>query len=211
MRGEHEAVHSRDRPGHHRHDLDGVRPRGRGPLKINQELTQYFPQGGWVEHDPEEIWQSTLATVEKALGAAGITPDDVAAIGITNQRETSVFWRKGGVEAVGRAIVWQCRRSAGICERMRAEGHEERFRSSTGLVLDPYFSGTKITWRLENDPEFAKLARSGEINFGTVDSWLLARLTGGAVHATDSSNAPRTLMFNIHALDWDEGLLALLG
>jgi glycerol kinase len=179
--------------------------------KINQELTQYFPQGGWVEHDPEEIWQSTLATVEKALGAAGITPDDVAAIGITNQRETSVFWRKGGVEAVGRAIVWQCRRSAGICERMRAEGHEERFRSSTGLVLDPYFSGTKITWRLENDPEFAKLARSGEINFGTVDSWLLARLTGGAVHATDYSNASRTLMFNIHALDWDEGLLALLG
>jgi glycerol kinase len=179
--------------------------------KVNEELTQYFPQPGWIEHDPEEIWQSTLSTVEKAISAAGIEPGDLAAIGITNQRETSVFWRKGGTEPVGRAIVWQCRRSAGICERLRAEGHEELFRSSTGLVLDPYFSGTKVNWRLENDPEFAKLARAGEISFGTVDSWLLARLTGGAVHATDYSNASRTLMFNIRTLAWDEGLLAILG
>jgi glycerol kinase len=179
--------------------------------KVNEEFTQYFPQPGWVEHDPEEIWQSTLTTVEKALGAAGIAPGDLTAIGITNQRETSVFWHKGGTEPVGRAIVWQCRRSAGICERLRAEGHEELFRSATGLVLDPYFSGTKINWRLENDPESAKLARAGELSFGTIDSWLLARLTGGAVHATDYSNASRTLMFNIRTLAWDDGLLAILG
>ncbi|MHB8894044.1 MAG: glycerol kinase GlpK [Candidatus Geothermincolia bacterium] len=179
--------------------------------KVNAEITQYFPQGGWVEHDPEEIWQRTLATVEKALSEAGITPGQIASIGITNQRETSVFWSKGGVEPLGMATVWQCRRSAAICERLRAEGHEERFKSATGLVLDPYFSGTKITWRMENDREFAKLAREGQVSFGTIDSWLLARLTGGAVHATDYSNASRTLMYNIHSLEWDDGLLALLG
>ena len=179
--------------------------------KVNKEFTQYFPQGGWVEHDPEEIWQCTLVTVEKALAQAGITAADLASLGITNQRETSVFWKKGGTEPVGRAIVWQCRRSAGICDRMRAEGHEEKFKMATGLVLDPYFSGTKITWRMENDPDFAKMAIAGEINFGTIDSWLVARLTGGRVHATDYSNASRTLMYNIHALDWDQGLLEVLG
>jgi glycerol kinase len=183
---------------------------GKVLAKVNHEFTQYFPQGGWVEHDPEEIWQCTMTTVTEALQQAGMEPSDIASIGITNQRETSVFWRKGGVEPVGRAIVWQCRRSAGICERLRAEGHEERFKSATGLVLDPYFSGTKITWRLENDPEFARLAREGQLNFGTVDSWLLARLTGGKVHATDYSNASRTLMYNINSLQWDEGLLAVL-
>lgn len=179
--------------------------------KVNEEFPQYFPQGGWVEHDPEEIWRATMLTVEKALNEARVEARELASIGITNQRETSVFWRKGGVEPVGKAIVWQDRRSAGICERLRAEGHEERFRAATGLVLDPYFSGTKITWRMENDPEFARQAAAGEFNFGTIDSWLLARLTGGAVHATDFSNASRTLMFNIHELEWDEGLLSLLG
>ena len=184
---------------------------GKALSKVNIEFPQYFPQGGWVEHDPEEIWGSTLAAVEASLRGAAIAATDLAAVGITNQRETSVFWRKGTLEPLGRAIVWQCRRSAGICDRLRAEGHEERFRSATGLVLDPYFSGTKITWRLENDPEFAREARAGEINFGTVDSWLLAKLTGGALHATDYSNASRTLMFNIHTLEWDDTLLALLG
>ena len=179
--------------------------------KGNEEFPQYFPHGGWVEHDPEEIWSAVLHTVATALKEAGIEAGQLAAVGITNQRETTVFWRKGGVEPVGRAIVWQCRRSAGICERLRREGHEERFRAATGLVLDPYFSGTKITWRLENDPEFARQAAAGEINFGTIDSWLLARLTGGRVHATDFSNASRTLMYNIHSLEWDQGLLALLG
>lgn len=185
--------------------------RGLASSKVNKEFTQYFPHGGWVEHDPEEIWRCTMECIEQSLSEAGIAPSQIASIGITNQRETSVFWRKGTVEPLGRAIVWQCRRSAGICERLRAEGHEQRFRASTGLVLDPYFSGTKITWRLENDPEFAKLARRGEVNFGTIDSWLLARLTGGAVHATDVSNASRTLLFDIRSLDWDDGLLALLG
>jgi len=179
--------------------------------KVNKEFPQYFPQGGWVEHDPEEIWLCTMATVEAALAQASVSASELASIGITNQRETAVFWRKGGIEPVGRAIVWQCRRSAGICERLKSEGNEELFKVATGLVLDPYFSGTKITWRLENDPEFAKLANAGEINFGTIDSWLLARLTAGAVHATDYSNASRTLMFNIRSLIWDDNLLSKLG
>jgi glycerol kinase len=136
--------------------------------KVNEEFPQYFPHGGWVEHDPEEIWSAVLHTVATALKEAGIEAGQLASVGITNQRETTVFWRKGGVEPVGRAIVWQCRRSAGICERLRREGHEERFRAATGLVLDPYFSGTKITWRLENDPEFARQAAAGEINFGSL-------------------------------------------
>lgn len=183
---------------------------GAALCRVNEEFTQYFPRSGWVEHDPEEIWQSTLSVVGKALAQAGARPGDIASIGITNQRETTVFWRKGGTEPIGRAIVWQCRRSAGVCERMKSEGCEQQFRSATGLVLDPYFSGTKVTWRLENDPEFARLAHSGEVSFGTIDSWLLARLTGGRVHATDLSNASRTLMFNIRTLDWDDALLALL-
>ncbi len=179
--------------------------------KASQEFTQYFPRGGWVEHDPEEIWQSALSTVKKALAAAGIEAGDLASIGITNQRETSVFWKKGTTEPVGRAIVWQCRRSADVCERLKGEGHEATFREATGLVLDPYFSGTKITWKMENDAEFARAARAGELSFGTIDSWLLARLTCGKLHATDYSNASRTLMFDIHRLDWNDELLGLLG
>jgi glycerol kinase len=179
--------------------------------KVNREFPQYFPHGGWVEHDPEEIWASTLQTAEKALTEASIAPGDLAALGITNQRETSVFWRKGTTDPVGRAIVWQCRRSANVCERLKDEGREEQFRLATGLVLDPYFSGTKITWKMEDDPEFAKAAAAGEISFGTVDSWLLAKLTGGKLHATDYSNASRTLMFDINRLEWSEGLLEALG
>ena len=179
--------------------------------KVGEEFTQYFPAGGWVEHDPEEIWQSTVSTVEKALAAAGVSAGELAALGITNQRETSVFWRKGTVEPVGRAIVWQCRRSAPICERLKQQGLEQEFRRRTGLVLDPYFSGTKITWMMENHPEFARQAEAGEISFGTIDSWLLARLTGGRVHATDYSNASRTLLFNIRELRWDDRLMDLLG
>lgn len=179
--------------------------------KINEEFTQYYPRGGWVEHDPEEIWRTTLSTVERALGAAGVSASDIAAVGIANQRETSVFWRKGTVEPVGRAIVWQCRRSADICDRLKSDGLEGEFKSRTGLVLDPYFSGTKVTCKMESDPDFARRARAGEISFGTVDSWLLARLTGGAVHATDYSNASRTLMFNIKELAWDQKLLDVLG
>ena len=179
--------------------------------KVNAEFTQYFPEEGWVEHDPLEIWDCTISTVEKAMADAGMTANDLAALGITNQRETSVFWRKDTLEPVGKAIVWQCRRSAGVCSRLKDEGFEEVFRKCTGLVLDPYFSGTKITWKLENDAEFARQARAGEIAFGTVDSWLLAKLTRGKVHATDYSNASRTLMFNINELEWDENLLDILG
>jgi len=179
--------------------------------KVNEEFAQYFPEEGWVEHDPLEIWDCTMSAVEKAIADAGITAKDLAALGITNQRETSVFWRKDTLEPVGKAIVWQCRRSAGVCSRLKGEGFEEVFQSCTGLVLDPYFSGTKITWKLENDAGFARQARAGEIAFGTVDSWLLAKLTGGRVHATDYSNASRTLMFNINELKWDEHLLEILG
>lgn len=179
--------------------------------KVNEEFTQYFPRGGWVEHDPEEIWMSTLSVVESALAGAGIEASDLAAIGITNQRETSVFWRKGTTEPLGRAIVWQCRRSAGVCERLRAEGREAAFREATGLVLDPYFSGTKVTWKMEDEPEFARAAQAGEVSFGTIDSWLLAKLTGGKVHATDYSNASRTLMFDINELRWSDCCIEALG
>jgi len=179
--------------------------------KVSKDFTQYFPQGGWVEHDPEEIWRCTLTTVEGALAGAGIKATDIAAIGITNQRETSVFWDKETLEPEGRAIVWQCRRSANVCERLKEAGHEHSFRESTGLVLDPYFSGTKITWKMENEPEFAARAHAGEVAFGTIDSWLLARLTGGRVHATDFSNASRTLMYDINKLEWSEKLVELLG
>ena len=179
--------------------------------KVNEEFPQYFPRGGWVEHDPEEIWQCTLSAVGKALAGAGIKATDLACLGITNQRETSVFWRRGTTEPVGRAIVWQCRRSADICERLKLKGLEDDFRARTGLVLDPYFSGTKITWKMENEPAFAESARAGDVVFGTIDSWLLAKLTGGRVHQTDVSNASRTLMFNINTLDWDEVLLDALG
>lgn len=179
--------------------------------KEGREFPQYFPRSGWVEHDALEIWDSTVYTVEKALDAAGVRAVELAALGITNQRETSVFWRKGTCEPLGRAIVWQCRRSAPICRRLKEEGHEEEFHRRTGLVLDPYFSGTKITWRMENDDEFRRLAEAGEVCFGTVDSWLLARLTGGEVHATDFSNASRTLIYNIEELKWDEHLADILG
>ena len=179
--------------------------------KVNHEIPQYFPRGGWVEHDPEEIWTSVLETVEEALGKAGVGAADIATIGITNQRETSVFWKRDTLEPVGRAIVWQCRRSADICEQLKLDGLEEIFRSKTGLTIDPYFSGTKITWKMKNDPEFAKMAQAGKVCFGTIDSWLLAKITGGRLHATDYSNASRTLMFNIRELDWDEELLEILG
>lgn len=176
----------------------------------SREFKQYFPKGGWVEHDPNEIWECTLASVEEALIRAGIGVGELAAIGITNQRETSVFWERETLEPVGRAIVWQCRRSAEICERLKMQGSEPVFRERTGLLLDPYFSGTKITWKMENDPVFARRAPTGEIAFGTIDSWLLAKLTGGAVHSTDITNASRTLLFDINRLCWSEHLASEL-
>jgi glycerol kinase len=187
-------------------DPDGA-VRGSGYV----ELTQHYPRPGWVEHDAEEIWQTTVRAIRQALGTARITAAEVAAIGITNQRETVVLWERASGRPVHRAIVWQCRRTAPFCERLKADGAEPEFRRKTGLILDPYFSGTKIRWLLDEVPGARSRAERGELAFGTVDSWLLWRLTGGAVHATDPSNASRTLCFDIHTLRWDEGLCKVLG
>jgi glycerol kinase len=186
-------------------DPDGA-VRGRGYAL----LPQYYPQPGWVEHDPEEIWQTTCQALAGALDAARVSPTEIAAVGITNQRETTILWERASGRPVGNAIVWQCRRTAALCARLRADGAGPLFKSKTGLVLDPYFSGTKIRWLLDEVPGIRARAERGEIAFGTVDSWLLWRLTGGAVHATDPSNASRTLCFDLRALDWDEGLCACL-
>ncbi len=177
--------------------------------KVNHEFTQHFPRPGWVEHDPEEIWQSTLRSARDSLEQAGLKSSDISAIGITNQRETTVLWDRETSKPVRPAIVWQCRRSAEICSRLREEGKEDIVHEKTGLLLDPYFSGTKLTYVMENEPEIAKLAQAGEIAFGTVDSFLLHRLTGGKVHATDYSNASRTLLFNLRTLEWDRELLEI--
>ena len=174
-------------------------------------LPQYYPKPGWVEHDAEEIWQTTTQAIGEALAAARVTGGDIAAIGITNQRETSVLWERASGRPVHRAIVWQCRRTAPFCERLKSEGHEAEFRRKTGLMLDPYFSGTKIRWLLDEVPGARERAERGLLAFGTVDSWLLWRLTGGAVHATDPSNASRTLCYDIRRRSWDEGLCEALG
>jgi glycerol kinase len=176
-----------------------------------QEFPQHFPASGWVEHDPEDIWHSTVTVCRDALKKAGVTHKDIAAIGITNQRETTLVWDRATGKAVHRAIVWQDRRTADICTRLRAEGHEPAITAKTGLIIDPYFSGTKVGWILDNVPGARARAERGELLFGTVDCYLLWRLTGGKVHATDATNASRTLLFNIHTGAWDDDLLKLLG
>ncbi|MFH1529755.1 MAG: glycerol kinase GlpK [Pseudomonadota bacterium] len=175
------------------------------------EFPQRFPNIGWVEHDPEEIWGTVEGTVPAALADAGIAGADIAAIGITNQRETTVLWRREDGRPVHNAIVWQCRRTTDLCTSLKKDGHEALFRERTGLVLDPYFSGTKIRWLLDNVTGAREAAEAGELAFGTVDTFLLSRLTGGAVHGTDPSNASRTLLFNLHTLSWDEELAGILG
>ena len=175
------------------------------------ELAQYYPRPGWVEHDPEEIWTTVGRSAASALAQAGVNGTEVAAIGITNQRETAIVWERGSGKPIHRAIVWQCRRTAEMCDRLRAEGAEPMVRERTGLVLDAYFSGTKIRWLLDEVPGARTRAERGELAFGTVDSWLLWKLTGGAVHATDVSNASRTLCLNLRTVDWDDEMLALLG
>jgi glycerol kinase len=175
-----------------------------------QEFSQYFPQPGWVEHDAEEIWRSQLAVMRQALRDARLSARDIAAIGITNQRETVVLWDRRSGEPVGRAIVWQDRRTADLCAELRANGSEELFTSRTGLLLDPYFSGTKLAWMMEHVPGLRRRAEAGELAFGTVDAWLIWKLSNGAVHVTDASNASRTLLYNIHSGRWDEELLSLL-
>jgi glycerol kinase len=176
-----------------------------------QEFPQHFLADGEVEHEPEDLWATTLATCRAALRNAGAAARDIAAIGITNQRETTLLWERATGRALHRAIVWQDRRTADLCARLKAAGHEALFTAKTGLLLDPYFTGTKLAWLLAHVPDGVERAARGEFAFGTVDTYLLWRLTGGQVHATDATNASRTLLFNIHEGVWDDELLRLLG
>ncbi|MGI9512433.1 MAG: glycerol kinase GlpK [Anderseniella sp.] len=175
-----------------------------------QEFAQHFPKSGWVEHDPEDIWSTVVATCRDAIRTAGIKPSDIAAIGITNQRETTVMWDRDTGKCVHRAIVWQDRRTSKFCAGLKKAGHEKSFITRTGLLLDPYFSGTKVSWLLDNVKGLRKKADAGRIAFGTIDSFLIWRLTGGASHVTDATNASRTLMFNIKTNKWDKALLKVL-
>ena len=181
--------------------------KGRVCSSAQREFTQYFPRPGWVEHDADEIWASQLGVAVEAMNKIGASAEDIAAIGITNQRETVIVWDKATGEPVCRAIVWQCRRTSGYCDSLKAKGLTEKFRNKTGLVIDAYFSGTKIKWILDNVPTARKKAEKGELLFGTVETWLIWKLTKGKVHVTDYSNASRTMLFNINSLEWDEEIL----
>ncbi|MCW1841257.1 glycerol kinase GlpK [Prosthecomicrobium hirschii] len=187
----------------------------RGDLTIaavaQEEFPQHYPASGWVEHDPEDLWRTTVTTMRAALAKAGAAAADVASIGITNQRETTVVWDRATGAAIHRAIVWQDRRTAETCARLKAAGHEPAVAAKTGLLLDPYFSGTKVAWILDHVPGARARAERGELAFGTVDCFLLWRLTGGRVHATDATNASRTLLYDIHRGAWDEDLCRLIG
>ena len=176
-----------------------------------KEFTQIFPKPGWVEHNPQEIWASQATTMTEALTNVNAKGSDIVAVGITNQRETTIVWDAETGEPVYNAIVWQDRRTADYCDELRARGLTDKIRSKTGLILDPYFSGTKVRWILENVPGARERAIAGKLRFGTVDSWLVWNLTGGRHHVTDVSNASRTLLFNIHTLEWDDEMLELLG
>jgi glycerol kinase len=188
-----------------------VDSRGRIRGTGQRVFAQHYPRPGWVEHNPEEIWTSTLAAIGDAFAAANVEPTEIAGIGITNQRETLVAWDRASGEPLAPAIVWQDRRTAGICDELRAQGHEPRMQAATGLVLDPYFTGTKITWLLRERPELRQRAEAGEIAVGTVDSWLVWKLTGGRRHVTDFTNASRTLLFDIDRARWDADLLGVFG
>ena len=184
---------------------------GRALASVNREFPQIYPQPAWVEHNPEDIWSSQINVARQVLQQTGITAKDIAAIGITNQRETAVVWEKASGKPVMNAIVWQDRRTAPICDQLKSEGWEPKIREKTGLVIDAYFSGTKVKWMLDNLPGLRERAQRGEILFGNVDSYLIWRLTEGKVHVTDYSNASRTMLFNIHTLDWDDEILAKFG
>ena len=175
-----------------------------------KEFTQHYPKPGWVEHDPEEIWSTQYGVIAELMARYNVNPEEIAAIGITNQRETTVVWDKATGKPVYNAIVWQCRRTAGICDELKAKGLEEKVRYKTGLVIDAYFSGTKVKWILDNVEGAREKAEKGELLFGTIDTWLVWKLTGGKVHVTDYSNASRTMIYNIRELKWDEELLAEL-
>ena len=175
-----------------------------------KEFEQIYPKPGWVEHDPMEIWASQLSVATEAISKIGASADEIASIGITNQRETTVVWNRETGMPIYNAIVWQCRRTSDIADALKAKGLEETYRQKTGLIIDAYFSATKIKWLLDHVPSAREKAERGEILFGTVETWLIWRLTGGKVHVTDYSNASRTMLFNIHTLSWDEELCALL-
>ena len=175
-----------------------------------REFRQIYPQPGWVEHDPNEIWESQLATAKEALAKAKLEAKDIASIGITNQRETTLVWNRKTGQPVYNAIVWQDRRMEPVCADMRAKGLEPTFREKTGLIIDAYFSGTKLKWILDTVPGARAAAAKGELAFGTVDTWLMWHLTKGRLHATDVSNASRTLMLNVHRNEWDDDLLKIL-
>lgn len=174
------------------------------------EFEQIYPRPGWVEHDPEVIWETTLKVMKQAIEASSTPLEEILGIGITNQRETSVLWERDTLRPLHNAIVWQCRRSAQICDELKDQGLENLFKEKTGLLLDAYFSGTKVKWLLDENPHLRKRAKAGEIGFGTIDTWLVAKLTNGKVHVTDFTNASRTLMFNIHERNWDPELLKVL-
>lgn len=184
--------------------------RGLPVAAAQKEFPQHYPRSAWVEHDPNDIWGSQSGVAAEVLAKANITPKDVKAIGITNQRETTLVWNKKTGQPIHNAIVWQDRRTAKFIDDLKAQGLAETFQKKTGLVLDAYFSGSKVRWLLDNVPNARKQAEAGELAFGTVDTWLVYKLTGGRVHVTDVSNASRTLMFNIHTLSWDDELLELL-
>ena len=188
-----------------------VNRKGRVVSRAYAELPQHYPRPGWVEHRPEEILQVSWSVIKKALAAGRVRAGRIAAIGITNQRETTLLWDRRTGRPVANAIVWQCRRTAPMCDRLKAQGHTATFRRKTGLVLDAYFSGTKIRWLLDHVAGVRRRAQRGDLAFGTVDSWLLWNLSGGKAHATDFTNASRTLLYNIRAHRWDPGLLKLLG
>ncbi|WP_316608494.1 glycerol kinase GlpK [uncultured Ruminococcus sp.] len=175
-----------------------------------KEFTQYFPQPGWVEHDANEIWQSQLSVAREAMRKLGATYDEIAAIGITNQRETTVVWDRVTGQPICNAIVWQCRRTSDYTDELKEKGLTESFRKKTGLVIDPYFSATKVRWILENVPSARERAEHGDLLFGTIDTWLMYKLSKGRIHVTDYSNASRTMLFNINTLDWDEDILSEL-
>lgn len=184
-----------------------VNHEGKFVSRAYEVIEQYYPKSGWVEHGPDDIWRKTLSATESALQAAGTERNQIDAVGITNQRETTIVWDKNTGNPIRNAIVWQCRRTAGMCEELRDRGLAEKIKRRTGLVIDPYFSATKLAWILDNVDGLRDDAERGNVLFGTVDTWLLWNLTGGKVHATDYTNASRTMLFNIHSLAWDEGLL----
>jgi glycerol kinase len=175
-----------------------------------REFTQHFPHSGWVEHDAEEIWATQAATIAEVIARARVSVTDIAAVGITNQRETTVLWDRASGRPVAPAIVWQDRRTADVCARLKADGHEPEVARRTGLLLDPYFSGTKLAWLLDSDPSLRTRAERGELAFGTIDSWLVYKLSGGTLHLTDATNASRTLLLDIRTGGWDEHMLELL-